>query len=181
MFTQTPQEALIIGAVVSPLILMVIAYFTRASTRRLVGALAGACAYGALNYALDRVAFAAGWWQYPAWASSSLLPLLYIPAGIVGGAVCLIGWRAMQRFGWRGLVVFLIVWSVWGVIHDVGGTAAFANNNFMVFGSGIVPLLADMTVFATCAALAQWAMWLVAGPPRADQLARGQRSIRDGE
>ena len=168
----TPQQALIIGGVVSPIILVVIAFFTRASKRRFVGALVGAVAYGVLNFALDRLAFAAGWWQYPAWASSGQLLFLYIPAGIVGGAFGLIGWRVMRRFSWRGLIGFLLVWSVWGVIHDVGGSAAFASSNFMVFGSGIVPLLADVAVFAACGAVAQVAIWLVAGPPHADRLAR---------
>jgi hypothetical protein len=58
------------------------------------------------------------------------------------------------------------------VIHDVVGSAAFASSNLMVFGQGIVPVLADWVVYATCGALAQLAMWLVAGPPEADPLVR---------
>src|SRR5438105_340625 len=154
MFVLTPIQALVTGFVVAPSIFIACAYFTRASTRRVAGALAGAAAYGALNVLWDEVAFANGWWQYPAW--SVLEPwwrLLYIPVGLIGGANALIGWRVLRRFGARGWLVFLGAWTLWGGLHDLGGSQLFASSNFMVFGSGVAPVLADLAEFASCAAL----------------------------
>lgn len=41
MFTLTPQQALLIGFIVAPILFALCAYFTRAAVRRIAGALAG--------------------------------------------------------------------------------------------------------------------------------------------
>ena len=179
MPTLTPSQALLIGIIVAPTLFALSAYFTRANARRIVGALAGAVAYGVLTFAWDRVAAVVGWWHYPfdPTVTSQMLPL-YIPAGLVaGGAFGLVGWRVVRRFGWQGLSAFLFVWGVWGVIHDFGGSAAFASSNLMVFGPGLIPVVADFLNYVTCGALAQLAIRLVAGPANADPLARTTKPV----
>ena len=86
---------------------------------------------------------------------------------MAGGAVGLVGWRIIRRFGWRGLTAFLLAWSVWGAIHDIGGSAPFAASNLMVFQSGVTPIIAGFLNYATCGASAQLAIRLVAGPANA--------------
>ena len=53
MFTLTPQRALLIGSIVAPMLFILCAYFTCASVRHVAGALAGALAYGIINYGWD--------------------------------------------------------------------------------------------------------------------------------
>ena len=176
----TPSLAFLIGFIVAPILFVLSAYFTRAPARRIIGALVGAVAYAALNIMWDRLAAAAGWWVYPfapTWVET--VPL-YIPAGLVaGGAFGLIGWRVIRRWpDGRGLVAFLFVWGVWGVIHDFGGLAITGATNLMTFGPGLAPVIADFFTYVTCGVLAQLAIRLVAGPAGADPLARMSRRVR---
>ena len=98
MPTLTPTLALTIGYIVTPILFALSAYFTRATPRRIAGALVGAVAYAALNIVWDRFAAARGWWVFPfapTWVET--IPL-YIPAGLVAsGAFGLIGWRIIRR------------------------------------------------------------------------------------
>ena len=92
---------------------------------------------------------------------------------MAGGAFGLAGWRVIRRWPqWHGLFVFLLMWGIWGVIHDVGGVALTGASNLLVFGPGLAPIAADFFTYVTCGALAQAAMRLVAGPSGADPLAR---------
>lgn len=97
--------------------------------------------------------------------------LLYIPAGLVaGGAFGLVGWRLTRRYGRTGFVLFILLWSLWGIIHDFGGGAAFQSSNLMAFASGPVPILLDGTLYATCQLTAQAIMRVIAGPANAEPL-----------
>ena len=176
----TPSLAFTIGFIVAPVLFVLSAYFTRAQPPRIAAALVGAVAYSALNIIWDRVAAAAGWWVFPfapTWVDT--VPL-YIPAGLVaGGAFGLVGWRVSRRWpGGRGLLVFLLVWGVWGVIHDFGGVALTRATNLLTFGPGPAPIIADFFTYVTCGTLAQAAIRLVAGPAGADPLARTSRPPR---
>ena len=101
MFTLTPSQALLIGFIVAPTLFALSAYFTRAGTRRIIGALVGAATYSIVNIAYDRVAARFGWWTYPAWLGNGQFPLTaYALAGLVGGgAFGLVGWRVIRRWG----------------------------------------------------------------------------------
>jgi hypothetical protein len=154
-------------------------YFTRATGRRILGALAGAVAYSTLNILWDQAAAAQGWWVYPyapTWVET--IPL-YIPAGLVaGGAFGLVGWRVIRRWpGGRGLAVFLLLWGVWGVIHDYGGVMLMQASNLLNFAPGLAPVIADFLTYVTCGALTQLVIRLVAGPFGADPLARMARPV----
>jgi hypothetical protein len=82
----------------------------------------------------------------------------------------LIGWRIQRRWGLRGLIIFLVAVGVLGTVNDFAGAAA-ASANLIVFGAGIMPVLADTLCSATNALVAQVGMRLVAGPAPADRLA----------
>ncbi len=173
MPTLTPSQALLIGFVVAPIIFTLCAYFTRASVHRIAGALVGGVAYSALNYVWDQAAFLYGWWTYPAWLGTGRAPLtLYALAGIAGGAVSLIGWRIVRRWGGKGLVGYLLFWVVYAFVHDYGGSQAFASSQLMVFGPGLTPIIADMLWFITGDAAALLATLIIGGPANAGPLAR---------
>jgi hypothetical protein len=175
MPTLTPSQAFLIGFIVAPTLFALCAYFTRASARRVAGALVGGAAYSALNYAWDQAAFLYGWWSYPAWLGTGKAPLtLYALAGIVGGALGLVGWRIVRRFGWQGFVSWLLFWAVYAVVHDYGGSKAFASSQLMVFGPGLTPIIADMLWFVTGNAAPLLAIRIIGGPANADSLARAR-------
>ena len=173
MFTLTPQQALLIGFIVAPILFALCAYFMRANLRRIVSALIGAAVYGSINYVWDQAAYRFGWWSYPAWLGTGRAPLtLYVLASIVGGAMGLIGWRIVRRWGGKGLVGFLLFWAAYGVVHDYGGSQAFASSQLMVFGPGLLPIIADMLWYVTGNAAVLLTIRLAGGPLSADPLAR---------
>jgi hypothetical protein len=157
---------LIIGVIVGPLLFVASVYLTGARGRQILGGAAGAVAYGLATFTWDRGAAIAGWWHYPfdPPATDQVLALDLIAGVVAGGAFGLLGWRLTGRFGWRGLAGFLVAWSIWGAVHDIGGSALFADSNLMIFNHGLGPVVADVLNYATCGALAQLAIRLVAGP-----------------
>jgi hypothetical protein len=167
----SPQGALLIGFIVAPVLFGLSAYVTRANRKRIIAALVSALAFGLSNLLWDQIAFRMGWWSYPAFQKINWWMILYIPAGLVaGGAFGLIGWRITRRYGRVGFVVFILIWSIWGIIHDFGGGAAFQSSNLMTFASGPVPIIADGILYATCQLAAQGILYLIAGPANADLL-----------
>jgi hypothetical protein len=173
MFTLTPRQALLIGFIVAPILFALCAYFTRANVRRITGALVGAVAYGVINYGWDQAAVRFGWWSYPAWLGTGRAPItLYVLASIVGGAMGLIGWRIVRRWGTKGLVGFLLFWAAYAVVHDYGGSKALASSQLMVFGPGLLPILAIMLWYVTGNAAVLLAIRLVGGSLGDDPFAR---------
>ena len=159
----TPSQALLIGFIVAPTLFSLSAYFTRADRRHILGAVVGASLYAVVNYVWDRAAAVFGWWTYPAWSESGQFPLTgYLLAGIVGGgAFGLIGWHILQRWHWKGLAGFLLFWAVYAVVHDYGGSRLFASSNLMLFGPGLMPIIANVLWYITGNALPQAAIWLI--------------------
>ncbi len=165
MPTLAPSQALLIGFIVAPVLFILSAYFTHASRRRILGALAGAVLYAILNTIWDHAAAAYGWWTYPGWSATGQFPVTgYILAGIVGGgAFGLVGWRIIRRWHWKGLAGFLLFWGIYAVVHDYGGSQLFASSRLMVFGAGPVPIIANILWYVSGNTLAQAAIWLVGG------------------
>jgi hypothetical protein len=105
-----------------------------------------------VQYAWDRVAALAGWWSYPAYETTGSLPMplaIYLFSGLVYAGFGLVGWRIARRFGWKGGLAFLLIWSVWGLIHDTAGSVLFASSRLMVIGPGLIPRIADFLVYVT--------------------------------
>lgn len=167
----SPQRALLIGFILAPILFGLSAYFTRANQKRIIAALIAALAFGLGNLLWDQIAFRMGWWSYPAFQKTNWWMLLYIPSGLVaGGAFGLIGWRVARRYGSIGFVVFILLWSIWGIIHDFGGGTAFQSSNLMAFAPGPIPVILDGILYASCQLFAQWTQYLVVGTPTADTL-----------
>jgi len=167
------SQALRIGFIVAPALLILCAFLTHATFRHILGAIVGAFLYSAVNYAWDHVAAHFGWWTYPAWSENGQFPLTgYLLAGIVGGgAFGLVGWRIIRRWRWRGYLGFLLFWAVYALIHDYGGSRLFASSRLMVFGPGLVPILADVFWYISGDALPPLVVWLIGDAPYAGKAA----------
>lgn len=116
-----------------------VAFLTRATPRRIVGALAGGAVCGPAMYGLVSFAERAGWWHFAITWKPYFLTIMWI--GVVLWAfVFLLTWRIARRFGKRGLAVLLLVVAVLGPIRD-----SWFMERFPEWGSyapGIVPMLA---------------------------------------
>lgn len=161
---------LALAVVASALAFGVVAFFTRATPRRMAGALVGALPVVPLVMFYDRVAGRLGWWHYPVVTTGSAPLAWYVAAALVyGAAMGLVGWRVIRRHGTLGLLAFLVALALLGVARDYAYSIA---TGLIAFGPGPVPLVADLVAYASVAAIVQAVMYLVVGPPGADRLAR---------
>lgn len=151
------------------IVLVGVSYFTRASARRVWGALAGGAAAGGLGWIAIIVGEALGWWRVPLTLTVQMVVLLYLGFAISLSPIYLVTWRVARRFGWRGLILSCIATAVVGPPRDYLIAAAYPH--WIIFGPGIVPVLADAAVYVAWVSLGHTVMYLVAGPASKDQLA----------
>jgi hypothetical protein len=166
----TTQQLLLRATCVYLTLLVATVYFTRATVRRALGALAGGAAVAVVGVGVEVLCQTLGFWHYRS-TDAPYGPLLMYPLAVVLFAVlALIGWRVTRRFGWRGQAVFLGAVTVVGTLRDylVAGQAL----GIIVLAPGIVTALVDAVCWIGTVALAEAVMRLVAGPARGDSLAR---------
>ena len=149
--------------------LFVVIYFTRATTRRVVGALLGGAAVGLMALGSIKLGEALGWWKIP-FASPYFVFILYLGLAISCSPIYLVTWRLARRFGWRGLAVFVTIVAIVGPPRDYLYAATFPK--WMVFSPGVAPIIADSVTYIGIVVLGHAVMRLVAGPARKDRLAR---------
>src|SRR6266436_6605400 len=99
------------------LLLAVVAVLTRATARRIAGALAGGAVAGVVALGVVALGEKAGWWHMAITWAPYFLTLLWIDFSLAG-FIFLITWRIARRFGWRGLGVVLAVAAVIGPPRD---------------------------------------------------------------
>jgi len=150
-------------------VLVVVAVLTRATARRIAGGLAGGAAAGVAALGIIALGEKVGWWHMAITWEPYFLALL-----LIGFALCafifLITWRIARRFGWRGLAVAVIVAAVIGPPRDYWYMARFPE--WGAYAPGVAPLLAISATYVLLGILGHGVMRLVAGPARADRLAR---------
>lgn len=166
----TLQQLMALASAVYLVLVVATIYFTRATTRRVLAALAGGGLVAVAGFGVEVLCQALGLWRYPS-DDSGYGPLAMYPAVVLIFAfLSLIGWRVMRRFGWRGEVVFLAAVTVLGTVRDY--KIAEHATGIIVFTPGLTTVLADLVAWGGLTALAQGVMRLVAGPAAADRLAR---------
>jgi len=168
----SPQQVLLVGIGVHLVYLCAAIYFTRATARRALGAVAGGVVVAAVGFGVELACQALGLWHYPS-DDTGRGPLLMYPAlALHWATLALIGWRVVRRFGWRGEAVFLAAVAVLGTLRDyfVAGQAL----GTISLAPGVTTVLVELVCWAGQTALAQAVMWPVAGPATADRLARRQ-------
>lgn len=149
--------------------LVVVAILTRATARRIVGALAGGAAVGVMALSADALGEKLGWWRMAIWGPY-LLPLVYLDFVVSAAPIYLVTWRVARRFGRRGLAVVAAVLTVIGPPRDYAYMARFPE--WGSYAPGVVPVLAIAAIYALLIPLGHGVMRLVAGPAREDRLAR---------
>ena len=150
--------------------LAAVIYFTRATRRRVLGALAGGVAVGAMSLGMISICRSVGWWQIPFASTPYLMAGLGVGLVISCSPIYLVTWRLARRFGWRGLAIFAAVVTVIGPPRDYLIAAKYPE--WMVFSPGIAPILADAVAYLGIVLLGHAVMRLVAGPAGNDPFAR---------
>ena len=150
--------------------LVVVAYFTRSTGRRVAGALVGGAAASLTGLGMIALCEALGWWQLPFVSTPSWAIMLYVGLAISLAPIYLVTWRVSRRFGWRRLAVFVGIVGVIGPPRDYAYAAMFPK--WMVFAPGIAPIIADSAAYVSVVIVGHGVMRLIAGPAHCDRLAR---------
>src|SRR5262245_27360600 len=151
------------------LLTVVVAFLTRATPRRIAGAVAGAVASGVACLFIVVLGERMQWWHMAiAWEPYFLTVML------IGFAACaflfLITWRIDRRFGRRGLAVVLVILAIIGPPRDYWYMRHFPEWGY--YGPGIAPILAISATYVILVLVGHGVMRLVSGPSREDPLAR---------
>ena len=150
-------------------ILAVVAALTRATRRRLVGALVGAAVMGGAGIGIVAIGESVGWWHFVMPREPYFLTLMWIVI-IPCGFIFLITWRIARRFGGRGLAVIICIVAVVGPLRDSWYMARFPE--WGSYAPGFAPMLATSGAYVLLGIIGHGLMRLVAGPAAADRLAR---------
>jgi hypothetical protein len=150
--------------------LVVVAFFTRATARRIAGALAGGAAFGVVAPGVIVLGEQVGWWRMAITWEPYFLALLHLDFVISCAAIYLVTWRVARRFGRRGLAVVVVVLAAIGPVRDYQYMARFPE--WGAYAPGVAPVLAIAATYAVMVVLGQSVMRLVAGPARGAPLAR---------
>jgi hypothetical protein len=152
--------------------LVAVVYFTRATSRRILGAFVGGAAVGCFGVGVIVIGNALGLWRVPIFWTPYFVALFYLGFAISVTPIYLVTWRLARRFAWRGLAVFTGIVAVIGPPRDYLIAATFPK--WMVFAPRVSPILADAAIYVGIVAIGHAVMRLVAGPAREDRLARRQ-------
>jgi hypothetical protein len=162
-------QQLIIVACAYLVVSVVVVYFTRATSRRIVGAVVGGAAAGCFGMGAIVAGNACGVWRVPIfWTPPYFLPLFYLALSISVTPIYLVTWRLARRFGWRGLAVFVGIAAIIGPPRDYLYALKFPQ--WMVFAPGIAPILADSSAYIGIVIIGHAVMRLIAGPSPEDRL-----------
>jgi len=147
-----------------------VTYFTRATVRRVIGASIGGAVVALIALRIIALCEALGWWRIPFASTPYFVPMMFLGLAISCTPIYLVTWRVARRFGWRGLAVCVGIVAIIGPPRDYLYAQTFPK--WMVFAPGVAPILADCAAYIIIVVVGHAVMRLVAGPARADRLAR---------
>ena len=98
--------------------IVVMVFVTRATSRRVVGALVAGAATGILIIGVVALGERMGWWRMAITWKPYFLTLLELDCMISCAAVYLVTWRVERRFGWRGIMVIAVILAFLGPVRD---------------------------------------------------------------
>ncbi|HVM48509.1 MAG TPA: hypothetical protein VMU04_10810 [Candidatus Acidoferrum sp.] len=150
-------------------VLVGVAFLTRASARRIAGALAGGAAFAVVALGIIALGEEAAWWHMVLTWEPYFITLLLVGFALCG-SIHLVTWRIVRRFGGRGLVVVAIIAAIIGPPRDYFYMAKFPQ--WGAYAPGMAPVLVTAVSYAVMVLLGYGVMRAVAGPAGADRLAR---------
>ena len=150
-------------------LLAIVIVVTRATLRRVAGALAGGAIAGIALLVVVAIGESAGWWHFVMTWEPYFLTLMCIGM-IPCGFIFLITWRIARRFGGRGLAIVVFAAAVLGPVRDYRYMATFPE--WGSYAPGLAPVFAVSAAYVILGILGHGLMRLVAGPAVADRLAR---------
>jgi len=150
-------------------VLVVVAVLTRATARRIAGAMAGGAAFGVVALGIIALGEKMGWWHMAIIWEPYFLTLLLIDFALCA-FIYLITWRIARRFGGRGLALVVIFAAVIGPPRDYWYLARFPE--WGAYGPGVAPVLAISATYVIMVVLGHGVMRLIAGRARGSPLAR---------
>jgi hypothetical protein len=151
------------------IVLAVVIILTRATLRRIAGAIVGAFAAGAAAIPVIAICERVGWWHFTmSWDANYLIQLGISVA--LGAFVFLLTWRLARRFGGRGLAIALVVAALLGPLRDSAYMAMFPEWGY--YAPGIAPMLAISVAYVVLGVVGHGSMRVISGPAGADPLAR---------
>src|SRR5215510_8740940 len=133
------EHQLYIFSVLALVLSIVAAFFTRATLRRIVGAMAGAAAGGIILPVVIAVGETTHVWHMAIDWRPYMLALLIINV-VLCAYVFLITWRIARRFGWRGLLMVGVVAAIIGPPRDYLYMARFPDWGY--YAPGFAPVIA---------------------------------------
>ena len=151
------------------MLLVVVAILTRATARRISGALAGGLAVGVAGLGIIALGEKARWWHQAITWEQYFVALLVVDFALCA-FVFLLTWRIARRFGARGLILTMIVVAVIGPPRDYWYMAHFPEWGTYTWGAETV--LAISAAYVLLGIVGHGVMRLAAGPAREDRLAR---------
>jgi hypothetical protein len=149
-------------------VVVVVAILTRATVRRVAGALAGAAVFGVAALGIIALRERVGWWHMAITWEPYFIALLWLDFTLCG-FIYLITWRIAHRFGWRGLALVVAVAAVIGPVRDYWYLARFPE--WGAYAPGVTPVVAISATYIVMVLLGHGVMRLIAGPVIEDRLA----------
>ena len=150
-------------------LLVVVSILTRATARRIAGALAGGAAAGVVVLGSAALGEEVGWWHFAITWEPYFLALLWTNCALAAFPF-LLTWRIARRFGGRGLAVVVVIAAVIGPPRDYWYMERFPE--WGAYGPGGAPVLAISATYVLFLLVGHGVMRLVAGPARGSPLAR---------
>src|SRR5436305_10247078 len=99
-------------------LLVAAAVFTRATARRIAGALTGGATVSVVLLGIIALGEEVGWWHMSITWEPYFLALLLIDGAVSAAFIYLLTWRIARRFGWRWLAVAAATAGVTGPPRD---------------------------------------------------------------
>ncbi len=149
------------------MVTVLVAILTRATRRRIAGALAGGAMCGIVALGIIGLGERVGWWHMAInWEPYFLL--LMLVDSTLWAFIFLITWRIARRFGWRGFAMVLVVLAVIRPPRDYWYMRQFPE--WGSYGPGIAPVLAISATYVVLVLVGHGVMRLVPGPAGDDRL-----------
>jgi len=160
----------LLGLVAVFLVLFLIAaHLSRATRKRILGALLGGFAASAAGVGLDVLGTRLGWWYYTGASNTHGPWLIYAGVVFLESAVALLGWRLARRFGPAALLLLVPAVALCTTASDF--IAAAKPDPMQVIASGLASKVGDfLVVWTTITALGLLVMRVYAGRSTEDAL-----------